>query len=460
MDGIRAFLANVSTVFATRNEDAASDLLTVNQDNDNLAALEQHLSLVTDDQIRRLCANHAEKSDVRGLADLVTNYLLYCKIASNMDADPVEIYAAMSALYGSFLTVFTVTPEAQWLAGVLMNFSSSIVYWAIQADYTNPNAKELKVSDVVGKHFSRALNIVISDKTGNPTQSSKKKALYYLANQSLRCYFRLHSTRLIPTLISNISKANVDLREYPMSEQVTHRYYLGRYHLYKLDLRKAEHHLAFAFRNCEYSDLDYPDPERGGTAVSFRNRRLILIYLAACRLCLGILPKPGLLQTFGIDTYFAPLVYAVKFGDLRQLRQSLSLDDHSSSSVALWFVRKEIYFLLVEKLTLLCWRSLLRRMCLLSTSSSGQMRVDLRVMLQVIQALLRTPPAQTSTTGEEAEEEEYDLSDIEAIVVSLLDQGYIRGYIHAVRKILVLGKNNPFPAVHSIEVHPTPLPTK
>ncbi|KAG0264296.1 hypothetical protein DFQ27_001308 [Actinomortierella ambigua] len=460
MDGIRAFLAKVDAVFATRNEDAASDLFTVDQDNATLGSLEQHLSMVSDDQIRRLCANHAEKSDVRGLADFVANYLLYCKIASNLEAHPVDVYAAMSALYGSFLSVFTMTPDAQWLAVVLMNFSSSIVYWAIQADYTNPNAKELKVSDVVGKHFNRALNIVISDKTGNPTHTSKKKALYYLANQSLRCYFRLHSTRLIPTLISNISKASVDLREYPMSEQVTHRYYLGRYHLYKLDLRKAEQNLAFAFRNCEYSDLDYPDPARGGTTASFRNQRLILIYLTACRLCLGILPKPGLLQTFGIDAYFAPLVHAVKFGDLRLLKRSLSLDDNGATSVGLWLVHKEIYFLLVEKLTLLCWRSLLRRMCLLTTSSSGQMRVDLRVVLQVIQSMLRTARAPTSTNADEDEEDEYDLSDIEAIVVSLLDQGYIRGYIHAIRKILVLGKTNPFPAVHSVEVHQIPLPTK
>ncbi|KAG0230940.1 hypothetical protein BGW42_000591 [Actinomortierella wolfii] len=456
MDGIRAFLAKVDAVFAARSEGAASALFTVDDGDADLVALEQHLALVSEDQIRRVCANHAEKSDVRGLADFVANYLIYSKLACDQEADPVDIYGAMSALYGSFLTVFTVTPEAQWLATVLMDFSSSLVYWAIQADYTNPNAKELKVSDVVGKHFSRALNIVISDKTANPTHASKKKALYNLANQSLRCYFRLHSTRLIPTLISNISKANVDLREYPMSEQVTHRYYLGRYHLYKLDLRRAEQHLAFAFRNCIQSADDYPDPARGGTTASFRNQRLILIYLTACRLCLGILPKMELLESFGLDAYFAPLVRAVKLGDLRLLKRALSLDDNNIASVASWLVQKEIYFLLVEKLTLLCWRSLLRRICLLTTSASGQMRVDLRAVLQVIQAMLHS----NGGGGDEEEEEEYDLSDIEAIVVSLLDQGYIRGYIHSLKKILVLGKTNPFPAVHSVEVHQIPLPTK
>ncbi|CAO3566826.1 unnamed protein product [Mortierella alpina] len=272
--------------------------------------------------------------------------------------------------------------------------------------------------------------MVISDKTSNSLEDSKKVALYYLANLTFRVYFKLHSTRLMPTMLANISKAGVRLSDFPMSQQVTHRYYLGRYYLYQLDLRQAEKHLSFAFRNC-------PDPSRdeGENIVIYQNSRLILTYLTACRLCLGRIPHIQLLRMYDLDLCFTPLVTAVRKGDLKLLQQTLNAPDLRS-----WLVKKEIYFLLKEKLEVICWRSLIRHVCIVSRGPTDppQTRVSLEVLLDIVRALLM--------------DNSYDIWDIESITASLLDQGYIKGYIHSQKKILVLGKTNPFPVVYSVEV--------
>ncbi|KAF9924560.1 hypothetical protein FBU30_005507 [Linnemannia zychae] len=227
-------------------------------------------------------------------------------------------------------------------------------------------------------------------------------------------------------MIANISKAGVKLEQYPMSQQVTHRYYLGRYALYQLDLRTASKHLDFAFRNCQPPDAYDPLANE----ITFSNSRLILIYLIAARLCLGIFPTNTLLQEYGLDAFFAPLIRAVQLGDLGKL------DQHwTQPEVMQWLVHREIYFLLKEKLQVLCWRSLIRRVWLLY---GKQPRVYLEQLVGVVQQLTKDPS--------------FDIFDIECIAASLLDQGYIRGYIHSEKKILALSKQNPFPVVSGIEV--------
>lgn len=41
-------------------------------------------------------------------------------------------------------------------------------------------------------------------------------------------------------------------------------------------------------------------------------------------------------------------------------------------------------------------------------------------------------------------------SDIESLIVSLLEQGYIKGYIAPDKKLIVLKKQNPFPLPYHV----------
>lgn len=90
----------------------------------------------------------------------------------------------------------------------------------------------------------------------------------------------------------------------------------------------------------------------------------------------------------------------MKLGDLGLLENHLD-----NPEVLGWFVRKEIYFLLKEKLRVLCWRSLIRRVWLLN---AGQPRVDLNLLVSVGQVLMK--------------DDSFDICDVECITGSLLDQ--------------------------------------
>ena len=170
--------------------------------------------------------------------------------------------------------------------------------------------------------------------------------------------------------------------------------------MYQLDLRRAERELSFAFRNRPSLSND-EDSDR----IIYTNGRLMLLYLTACRLCLGLFPSEQLLHEYDLHSYFAPLMKAIKSGDLNLLQQTLSVPIFVA-----WLVKKEIYFLLKEKLDVLCWRSLIRRTCLVSRSLSNppQMRVPLDGLLDVARALTR--------------DTSYDIFDVECITASLLDQ--------------------------------------
>ncbi|KAI8358294.1 hypothetical protein B0O80DRAFT_520893 [Mortierella sp. GBAus27b] len=392
MQEVRNFVRKTIDAFNRRDSDAVCSLIMLGEGDPNLQQLQSALYDMTDESIRATVQQEI-KNESRQLKDLISNYLVFTIASCLEKSSMVDVYELLSACYGSFLSLY-VAQDAQWLSLLMMNLSYSLVDWAIIADQENPNAKELRISDAASKHLSKAINIVISDKTSNTVEESKRVSLYYLANLMFRIYFKLKSTRLMPTLINNISKAGADLSQYPMSQRVTHQYYLGRYHLYQLDLRRAERELDFAFRNRpDFVHDEYTDK------ITFSNGRLILIYLTACRLCLGRIPSTQLLQEYNLYTFFGPLITAIKSGNLKLLHQTLAIPQFVS-----WFVKKEIYFLLKEKLDTL--------------------------------------------TGDNT----YDILDIECITASLLDQGYIKGYIHSKKKILVLGKTNPFPIVYSVEV--------
>ncbi|KAG0033477.1 hypothetical protein BGZ82_006093 [Podila clonocystis] len=422
---IRTFCRDVANAYAKQNQERICELILVDDANPDLVALQQTLYSMPAETIRSTVQAEMQSAP-RPLRDFVTNYLLFTIASALENSAFADVYELMSTCFGSFLSLYQF-PDAQWLTQLLKNLSFSLVDWAIVADKENPGAKELKISDAAAKHLARAFNIVISDKViVDKIQDSKKNALYYLANLTFRVYFKLKSTRLIPTMLANISKAGVKLKQFPMSQRVTQSYYLGRYYLYQLDLRTAEHYLGFAFRNC----VNAGDAEN--EAVHW-NSHLILIYLTACRLCLGKMPSLQLLQAYDLDMYFSPLITAIKLGDLALLQDTLE------SGRSDWYIKKEIYFLLKEKLTLLCWRSLFRRASLVAHQPNPQqVRVQLQDFLVVAQKLTR--------------DDSYDVLDIECVIASLMDQGYIRGYIHSPTKILVLSNNNPFPVIYSIKV--------
>lgn len=99
---------------------------------------------------------------------------------------------------------------------------------------------------------------------------------------------------------------------------------------------------------------------------------MILIYLIAASLPLGLFPSLPLLQEFDLDDQYSALLPALKVSPpasctlRRSLQGSLQLGDYNTVLSEInrhmsWHLKKGNYLLLKEKLEVICWRNLARR---------------------------------------------------------------------------------------------------
>ncbi|KAI7868710.1 hypothetical protein BDF14DRAFT_1790041 [Spinellus fusiger] len=248
-----------------------------------------------------------------------------------------------------------------------------------------------------------------------PMEESKRQGIFHITNLAFKAYFKLDSVRLCQTLISNIRTGCVSVDMYPMAQQVTYRYYLGRYFLYSNRLRKADECLSFAFNRC--------------TMHHWKNKRLILKFMIPCRILLGHFPSTQLLTKYQLVEPFAGLIDTLKSGSLS------AYFDHMDAHFG-FFYSTFTYVMLRERGTVLLWRCLLKKLSYL-VSTVNMLRFE-----DCLTALVLSSKDSTM-----------DSSDVEAILVSLVSQKYIRGYIHHQKKTLVLSKSNAFPPISSVRVH-------
>lgn len=134
---------------------------------------------------------------------------------------------------------------------------------------------------------------------------------------------------------------------------------------------------------------------------------------------LGVMPSERIGSVYQLQEFVA-LGKAVTQGDLRTF--STLLETHQVS-----FVRIGVY-LVLEHLRLLAYRSLFRRVYLITGTT--------RLNLSHFEIALRW-----------LEQKDVDLDEIECILCNLIAQGRVKGYISHEKKFLIVSKTDPFPKV-------------
>lgn len=155
------------------------------------------------------------------------------------------------------------------------------------------------------------------------------------------------------------------------------------------------------------------------------------------RLIIGIFPLPALLAEYNLVSPFRDIQYAVKLGNFRLVSETL--EQHMPT-----LLKMGVYLLLKNRLQVLCYRSLFRRIYLVTrdpaSAPGAPPTLELAKLLQ----------GARWATGDDV----LDADDIECLCVSLMDQGYIKGYIHRGRNVLVLqkGSQHGFPPISTVTV--------
>ncbi|GAA5981148.1 hypothetical protein JCM5350_007175 [Sporobolomyces pararoseus] len=388
-------------------------------------------------------------------ADYLSNHLIYVRdtpleVVGSCTKEGLEkSLELLEDLYKTGDRLFA-TSETGYFVETLRLLTRQLIKTALLHGKITKDSKLTKAGEAA-RMLARPMGIAASDKSiespphahsGGSSVRGKKTALYFLANQTFKVYFALKNLRLCDTVLNNVNNSNVSLESgmFVKGDQSEFWYYRGRINLYQRRLRAAKKDLEKSLINCNSS--------------SWKNARLILIYLITASIPLGYFPKYDVLKHFNLDEPFGPgLIEPLKKGHWSKVLSHLNL--HKA-----FHLKHGNYSLLVEKLETICWRNLTRQTLLVSTNgnpsptNNGPPTLSLQLLLTSAKYAWKSIPSSTTSQKEEEEEEdlELDLDDIESMTVSLMDQGYLKAYIMHSKRLLVLqkGKHFGFPPLSSI----------
>ncbi|BGP40393.1 hypothetical protein JCM10449v2_004355 [Rhodotorula kratochvilovae] len=367
-------------------------------------------------------------ADYRPLADFLAAFLLYAR-----DADFSQTVDALEQTYTLLEDCFKTADrlfaqgETGWFVPTLRKLTRRLIDVALAVGRVARDPMLTRAGEAA-RLLGRPMGVAASDRTSE--SPCKRDALFFLANTTFRVYFALSNLRLCDTVLNNTQNSAAQLELFPKADRCAFLYYRGRIALYQRRLPQARQDLRRAFALC--------------SAASWKNGRLILIYLIAASLPLGFFPSLPLLQHFNLHEQYGGLLPALKRGDFHTVLAHL--DVHQP-----FHLHSGNYLLLREKLEVLCWRNLARRVLYITTNGrplppSGPPTLSLHALLAAARAAF--PP--------DAEGVPLDLDDVEGMCVSLMEQGYLKAYILHSKALLVLqkGPQAGFPPVASVNAGP------
>lgn len=80
-------------------------------------------------------------------------------------------------------------------------------------------------------------------------EHTKRMGMLNLVNQLFKVYFRINKLHLCKPLIRAI-ESSVYKDYFPLAEQITYKYFVGRKAMFDSDYKTADEYLSFAFENC------------------------------------------------------------------------------------------------------------------------------------------------------------------------------------------------------------------
>ncbi|KAH7312938.1 COP9 signalosome-like protein complex subunit 12 [Rhexocercosporidium sp. MPI-PUGE-AT-0058] len=443
--------------------------------------LEQHIE-------RLLPFNDDDKADEGGawpgFLSFIQEYLEFWKDADFEDL--VSTHVKLSALIVSCNTAMSNATYGLVMLPTSIRLCSSLARLAIMLDKRPDLTRRMvEVKDVdqgekktlvesTAETIQRAFTLCLNERTtsrngigrdGKP--EGKKIGIYSFANMVLKLLFKSRKTSLAKQLFTNIVAASPPLGLYPAAQRVTYLYYLGRYHFATGHFYYAQQCLQSAYDQCHNQCI--------------KQRRTILIYLVSANLILGRLPSSAFAGRPESDILekFLPIANAIRKGNMPAFKRALGPEFGHER----WFFEHGILLQLQSRCEVLVWRSLARRVFLLTYNfpwdpeskkaptlslddvvaafqfcqkvlEGWQKPVDPHAFMQsgrthtnalFMKAPDLVPPPQGPKSlligrGMIFGNKMPELSDVEPIIASLIQQGLLHGFIsHTQGKFAIIG---------------------
>ncbi len=293
-----------------------------------------------------------------------------------------------------------------WSLPLLQSMCRDLRVVAEQADI-QLRQEGMKVSKLeeVERVLKRAFSITNNDRR-TIAENSRKLGTLDVINQLLKVYFKLNNLRLCSNVVKVVDAPNFPNfeRTYPVSHRVTYKYFTGRLHLYADRNAESIKDLTYAFKHT---------PEQYAV-----NKRLELLYLIPAQILCGRLPSKAILEKYKMH-WFMGIVEGLRTGNLGIFNATLDRYEE-------FFIKKAL-FLTMEKMRLLVYRSLCKRIYRISGSH--------KLNLEAFRRCLRVCGV------------DMDKDESECILANLIYNNVIKGYISHKVGVLVLSKRQAFPPI-------------
>jgi nuclear mRNA export protein PCID2/THP1 len=311
-----------------------------------------------------------------------------------------------------------------------------------------------RAANILRQAFVTCLNDRTPVKTGEKPEG-RKRGIYIIANICLKILFQCRKTRNATQIFENIGNLSPPLSSYSKRERVTYLYYLGRFYFQNSHFYRAQLALQQA----------YDDSPARRECV--RQRRHILVYLIASNIILGRFPSQALLdrpEAGGLAEKFMPICIAIRKGDLASFRRHLDINGVNAN----WHLHFRILLQLRNRCEVLVWRSLTRKIWILNgtrpgATEDGKKRTptvnmhDLMAAFTWLDKRSNLAPAdyvdpdfQGIDYSDDYNPQNYDITAIESILSSLIDQGLLGGFFsHRNQKFAITGTRANRPALEA-----------
>ncbi|KAI8321168.1 hypothetical protein GQ54DRAFT_262339 [Martensiomyces pterosporus] len=321
----------------------------------------------------------------------------------------VQAYKHHLDSYNAFLRAFQ--KMSRWGVHALFVMCSDLYKVAKRADRQLRMAgeQETKLEDAT-RAINQGFSVCMTDR--EPLLSkSRKWGTYRLANLLFALYLRLKAYNLCTSMIRAINASELpSLDRFPMSDQVTFRYYRGILAFRSEKYAAAKDDLVFALEHCHRN--------------AYHNRMQILIHLTPLLMMGGTMPKPWLLRKHApINDLYGDISAAIKRGDLREFDRLVSARERHLVALGT--------FLAIEHSRKIAIRQLLYKTYLIGGKGS-------RIPLSQFQA---AAAAAWRPTG---------AAETECILADMIFRGFVKGYLAHEHATVVLSKQDPFPPLSSL----------
>ncbi|ODV90221.1 hypothetical protein CANCADRAFT_103717 [Tortispora caseinolytica NRRL Y-17796] len=349
-------------------------------------------------------------------------YLQLCR-----DVNPYDVrqtFDLVEKLAAATQTAFA-SSQGAVLYGLVVHVIGVALPLAAEADRLDRVEKRLPPKTVYAPRNMQLSGTILrlfnSIRGDRDPHSPRKSILLYIAVALCKTYFALEQPISCANVFANMHTAAVKMSQYPMSLQVFYRCQLGRFYFYRNQYLLARRHLLWAYTHCN------------GT--SPHNERVIMLHLVPASIVLGYMPTRQLLQTYNLDALYGPAVAAIKQGDRSAYYSHIE-------KTKLQLISVKVYSTMRYRMDTLLLRNLFRRVMLIQQVTDLRFS-DLLKAIEFSSRDLATDPVVA----------EWDYNAIESIVVSLIDQGYMKGNVYTRNQLVRLYKQMPFVDVTHVWQH-------